>query len=196
MENNYVEMSGVFCGNFEFSHETYGEKFFNVGLKIKRTSGNYDTIILLVSERIINVSASVDGKYAYVYGNIRTYNDRNAEFNKLKIMVFVDAIDVLDIDDLTEDVNYIELNGTICKTSKIRNTPMGRKICDSIIAVNRPYGKSDYIPIVTWGRNASNFSNELIGTKVRIIGRLQSRKYNKNDMECTAYELSVQSYTA
>lgn len=194
MDNNNINLSGKIIKSFELSHELNGERFYETEILTYRMSGNYDVVKVIVSDRLIYIKDDIKDKYVFIKGSIRTRNDKNREFNKLQIYVFVEEIDVISCaNDDCIDMNYSGLDGFICKMSPKRETPFGRIICDFTIAVNRPYGKSDYIPCIAWGRNARYMEFKNIGDHLHIFGRLQSREYQKSDGEHTAYEFSVQT---
>lgn len=180
-----VVLTGKVVSDYEYSHETYGEKFFNLKLEVTRQSNNKDIINLIVSDRMIY---DLEGKFIGVTGTLRSYNVGNGS---VKLGVLVDTIDVFE-DEPGEDVNCIDMEGYICKKSKVRKTDSGRKICNILLAVQRPYGKSDYIPCIVWNRNASYVSNLELGTRIFVSGRLQSRDYIKDNVEKTTYEVSIQ----
>lgn len=194
LTNNEVRLEGVVDSAPEYSHEIYGEGFCKLCLKVPRLSDNYDSVILTISERMINDFDLYPGRLIQVEGQFRSYNNYSDEGNKLVLTVFVKKLY-----DMTEDYespNAIYLNGFICKPPVYRVTPFGREICDVLIAVNRQYGKSDYIPCITWGRNAKFTGSLDVGTNIRLWGRIQSRDYKKKISEeefaeKTAYEVSV-----
>lgn len=188
MENNQVTLLGCACSDFEFSHEMYGEKFFQIMISIERTSGTTDIIPVVASERLIDVSGSYGDKYIYVEGQFRSYNMDDGKKKHLMLFVFASCIYTT---NETESINQILLDGYICKEPTFRKTPFGREITDLIIASNRQYGKSDYIPCISWGRNAFFASSFLIGQHVSLEGRIQSREYMKNDETRIAYEVSI-----
>lgn len=198
--NNKVAISGEIVSNAEFSHEVFGEKFYLISVACKRTSGQEDFLPVIISDRMINVECELVGIKVKINGQIRSYNRHDADKNRLIISVFAREIEFLNEGEnegeKDDDVNAVELDGYICKQPSYRQTPLGREICDILLAVNRPYGKLDYIPCIVWGRNA-RFTNRLeVGTRVVINGRTQSRTYNKkideeHTKECTAYEVSV-----
>ena len=191
-KNNVAEVTGEITSEPEFSHETYGEKFYVMMLDVERASGAMDNIPLTISDRLFELDDTYTGKRVHVSGQFRSYN----KGNRLILSLFVR--DIEELDDMQSDlkVNSISLDGYICKAPKYRKTPLGREIADALIAVNRGYGKSDYIPCIAWGRNA-RFAEQLeIGTHVEITGRIQSRKYSKRypdgtEEERTAYEVSA-----
>lgn len=199
-ENNKVTLSGEIVSNFEFSHEVYGEGFYTAMLASERLSGKKDIIPIMVSERLIDVKAEWMGRFARVSGQFRSYNKHENGRRHLELSVFVREFEKFDLDReeplSINDENHICLDGYICKTPTYRETPLGREVADILIAVNHPYGKSDYIPCIAWGRNAVYASGLEVGTRMQIEGRIQSREYQKriSDDECetrTAYEVSV-----
>lgn len=193
-EDNEVKVSGIIKGNFEFSHEVCGEKFYRGHIQANRASGFVDEVPILISERIINVNDSWNGRRVRVSGQFRSYNQHIDDKAKVVLNVFVEEIE--EIEEMAADENEIELIGFVCKTPTYRKTPLGREISDLLIAVNRPYGRSDYIPCVAWGRNARYTHSFELGKKIHISGRVQSREYTKklseNESEIrTAYEVSI-----
>ena len=198
-ENNKVTLSGEIVSNFGFSHECYGEGFYTAMLASERLSGKKDIIPIMVSERLINISEEEGwiGQKINIFGQFRSFNKYEEGRNKLMLYVF--AHEFIPVDEI-ENKNQIFLDGYICKPQVYRKTPLGREIADILIAVNRPYGKSDYIPCIAWGRNA-RFAEDLgVGTRLRIEARIQSREYQKriSDDEYetrTAYEVSASKLT-
>lgn len=193
-ENNEVKVSGIVKGNFEFSHEVCGEKFYRGHIQANRASGFVDEVPILISERIINVNDSWNSRRVRVSGQFRSYNQHIDDKAKVVLNVFVEEIE--EIEEMAADENEIELIGFVCKAPTYRKTPLGREISDLLIAVNRPYGRSDYIPCVAWGRNARYTHSFELGKKIHISGRVQSREYtkklNENESEIrTAYEVSI-----
>lgn len=195
-ENNRVAISGEIVSDFEFGHEVYGEKFYTTGLCVKRKSNTSDFIPIMVSDRLVDVKADWKGRQVKIEGQFRSYNKHEGNRNMLILSVFAREFEEIEELPFSEDENHISLDGFICKEPKYRETPLGREIADILIAVNRPYGKSDYMPCIAWGRNA-RFAGELgIGERIQIEGRIQSREYQKriSDTETetrTAYEVSV-----
>lgn len=198
MENNVVSMYGVIDSGFTFNHEVFGEKFYVVDLRVSRLSDREDVLVLMVSERLIDVNMDMIGVKIQVTGQFRSYNRIEGEKHHLVLTVF--ARDIFFPEDEAETDpavnNSIFLDGFICKEPIYRKTPLGREIADTLIAVNRPYGKSDYIPCITWGRNARFSSGLQVGERIRVWGRIQSREYMKrlNENESkkrVAYEVSV-----
>ena len=198
-ENNQVSIVGEITSGFTFSHEVYGEGFYMVEVAVSRLSNFADYIPLMVSERLVDVSQTYIGQKVYVTGQFRSYNKHEESRNRLVLSVFVREIEfVEDAEELEEDIksNQIYLDGYICKEPIYRKTPLGREIADLLVAVNRSYGKSDYIPCICWGRNARFASGFTVGGHVQVWGRIQSREYVKklNEEEVDkriAYEVSV-----
>ncbi len=196
IENNKVTVIGNIISEFTFSHEVFGEGFYNVNVSVNRLSDQVDIIPLLVSERLMNVKESYIGKTVEASGQFRSYNHHDGVKNKLVLSVFVREITFCEeFKDYTK-TNQIYLDGFICKAPIYRKTPLGREIADLLVAVNRPYGKSDYIPCIAWGRNARFASNFEIGGHIRLWGRIQSREYAKKFGEDEiekriAYEVSI-----
>ncbi len=195
-ENNQVSIVGEITSDFTFSHEVYGEGFYMVEVAVSRLSNFADYIPLMVSERLIDVTQNYIGQKIYATGQFRSYNKHEENKNRLVLSVFVREIEFVEGEDDEIKSNQIYLDGYICKEPIYRKTPLGREIADLLIAVNRSYGKSDYIPCICWGRNARFASGFEVGGHVQIWGRIQSREYvkkiNENDVEKrTAYEISV-----
>ena len=196
IENNQVTVMGEIVSGFSYSHEIFGEGFYMVDVKCKRLSESYDIIPVMVSERLIDVTQDYEGEYIQVYGQFRSYNRHEEKKNRLVLSVFVREIEFLENDDKNARINQISLDGFICKEPVYRKTPLGREIADLLVAVNRSYGKSDYIPCICWGRNARFSAGFAVGGHVQMWGRIQSREYIKKiDEEHTqrrvAYEVSV-----
>ena len=204
LENNYLTLVGKVTGEKRFSHEIYGEKFYVFDLSIQRLSGNADIIPITVSERIVNDEMLSIGKELLVKGQFRSYNSYENEKNRLILTVF--AKDIMEVEEPEENeiakkdmvTNEVVLIGYVCKKPIYRQTPFGREIADLLLAVNRAYNKSDYIPSIAWGRNARFCQNLEVGTQVKIVGRVQSRTYEKKFEDGTsetrvAYEVSIGS---
>lgn len=194
IENNKVRIVGEIAGQFKYSHEVFGENFYIGQLKIERTSGILDFIPITVSDRMVDVSADWSGIFVEVEGSFRSYNKKDEEKRKLLLSVFVR--DFNQLENASYNDNDVELDGYICKEVIYRKTPLGREVADLLIAVNRPYGKSDYIPCIAWGRNAVYSAELEVGTRIKLYGRIQSREYAKriSDTEAetrTAYEVSI-----
>ena len=209
LENNYLTLVGKVTGEKRFSHEIYGERFYIFDLSIPRLSGNADVIPVTVSERLITDSMLEEDKKLMVKGQVRSYNSYENEKNKLILTVFAKDIVEVEEPEATEEeeneivskdtiTNEVVLIGFVCKKPIYRQTPFGREIADLLLAVNRAYNKSDYIPTIAWGRNARFCQNLEVGTQVKIVGRVQSRQYEKKFEDGTsevrvAYEVSVGS---
>ena len=206
LENNYLTLVGKVTSEKKFSHEIYGERFYSFDLSTPRLSGNADIIPVTVSERLINDDMMTIGTKLLIKGQFRSYNSYENERNRLILTVF--AKDVIEVEENEEEenemakkdmiTNEVVLVGYICKKPIYRQTPFGREIADILLAVNRAYNKSDYIPCIAWGRNARFCENMQVGTELKIIGRVQSRAYEKKHEDGTienrmAYEVSVGS---
>ena len=196
IENNQVTVMGEIVSGFTYSHEIFGEGFYMVDIKVQRLSDSYDIIPMMVSERLLDVSADYRGYLVEVNGQFRSYNRHEERKNRLVLSVFAREVNfITDIEDSIK-TNQIFLDGYICKDPIYRKTPLGREIADVLLAVNRPYGKSDYIPCICWGRNARFASSFSVGERCCIWGRIQSREYMKkideeNAERRIAYEVSV-----
>ena len=207
LENNYLTLVGKVTGEKRFSHEIYGERFYIFNLEIPRLSGNSDIIPITVSERLIQEETLQEGKKLLVKGQFRSYNSYENEKNRLILTVFTkDIVELKEEDEEEENeivkkdivTNEVVLIGYICKKPIYRQTPFGREISDILLAVNRAYNKSDYIPCIAWGRNARFCQNLEVGSQVKIVGRVQSRTYEKKHEDGTvetrvAYEVSIGS---
>ena len=179
IENNQVSIMGQIVSQFTFSHQVFGEGFYLVDIMVKRLSDSEDIIPVMVSERLIDVTQDYEGEYLMVSGQFRSYNRHEEKKNRLVLSVFAREISFVEEEDDSVKSNQIYLDGYICKPPVYRKTPLGREIADLLIAVNRPYGKSDYIPCICWGRNARYASAFVVGGHVLIWGRIQSREYMK-----------------
>ncbi len=196
LSNNQAVVAGEIVSGFTFSHEVFGEGFYMVDVLVSRLSDTYDTIPLMVSDRIIDVDEDCIGKKVEARGQFRSYNKHEETKNRLILSLFVREIEFIDDEEYISKPNHIYLDGYICKPPVYRMTPLGREIADVLLAVNRAYGKSDYIPCICWGRNARFAGKLAVGEHVAIWGRIQSREYQKkvgNDkiISKTAYEVSV-----
>lgn len=198
IENNQVTISGEIVSDFEFSHEVYGEKFYITQLEVERKSEITDIVPIMVSDRLADVKKDWTGQFAKISGQFRSFNKHEESKNRLVLSVFAREFEVLEDDGTIKpiDENKIFLDGYICKQPTYRKTPLGREIADILLAVNRPYGKSDYIPCIAWGRNARFAETLEVGTRLKVLGRIQSREYQKkisdNEYETrTVYEVSV-----
>ncbi len=196
IENNQVSIMGKVVSGFTFSHEVFGEGFYMVELSVKRLSDSSDRIPVMISERLIDVAQDYQGEYIQVEGQFRSYNRHEEKKNRLVLSVFAREVSFVEEADDKVRSNQIFLDGFVCKPTVYRKTPLGREIADMLIAVNRPYGKSDYIPCICWGRNARFASGFEVGSRVQIWGRIQSREYMKRlegelTERRTAYEVSI-----
>jgi len=196
IENNQVTIMGEIVSPFSFSHEVFGEGFYMVDVSVKRLSNSEDTIPVMISERLIDVTEDYTGEFIMVNGQFRSYNKHDELKNRLVLSVFAREVEFIEEELDGAKTNNIMLDGYICKLPVYRKTPLGREIADLLIAVNRPYGKSDYIPCICWGRNARFASAFEVGNHVQVFGRIQSREYVKKLSETAtekriAYEVSV-----
>lgn len=196
LSNNQVTIAGEVVSDFTYSHEVYGENFYTVDIAVCRLSNSYDVIPLLVSERLVDVKQSYKGCYISAVGQFRSYNRHEENRNRLVLSVFVRELSFEPQEDEEQNPNSIMLDGYVCKKPVYRKTPLGREIADILLAVNRPYGKSDYIPCICWGRNARYAEQFEVGAHIQIQGRIQSREYQKKVGEDeferrVAYEVSV-----
>lgn len=196
IENNQVQIMGEIVSQFTFSHQVFGEGFYLVDVCVKRLSESEDIIPVMISERLVDVTQDYEGEYILVTGQFRSYNRHEEKKNRLVLSVFAREITFVEEEDDSVKSNQIYLDGYICKPPVYRKTPLGREIADLLIAVNRPYGKSDYIPCICWGRNARFASGFEVGGHTQIWGRIQSREYMKKIDEeesekRVAYEISV-----
>ncbi len=173
IENNQVSIIGKVASSFTFSHQVFGEGFYLVDVLVKRLSDSEDRIPLMVSERLVDVSQDYEGEYIMVQGQFRSYNRHEEKKNRLVLSVFVRELSFVEEADESIKTNQIFLDGYICKPPVYRKTPLGREIADLLLAVNRPYGKSDYIPCICWGRNARYASAFEVGGHVLLWGRIQ-----------------------
>ena len=194
-DNNIITLIGTIVSDKQFSHEVYGEGFYTFDLEVPRLSENSDIIPVTASERILDENFKV-GQKVIIDGQFRSYNNYENEKNKLVLTVFVK--DMKEVEEISEDQNPNEmiLDGFICKKPIYRTTPFGREIADILLAVNRAYNKSDYIPCIAWGRNARFCQNMSVGERIKIWGRIQSRLYEKKFEDGTsetrrAYEVSI-----
>ena len=196
LENNQVTLVGEIKTEFEFSHEVYGKKFYRFELSVERFSGTKDVLPVVVSERLIDVTKDYRGLFMEASGQFRSYNRHEENHNRLVLSMFVRDLHIDETEQEVEKPNYIFLDGYLCKPPVYRKTPLGREIADLLMAVNRPYGKSDYSPCICWGRNARYADGFGVGEHVQLWGRIQSREYQKqvgdDEYETrVAYEISV-----
>ena len=186
---NYVELWGTVAQDCVFSHENHGQRFYKFPLRVERLSGQCDTLVIVVNESM--TSLLCEGEPVRVTGQLRSFNNKSGQGSRLVITVFAQAIEPGD----GTPFNRILLSGVLCKQPTLRRTPLGRSICDVILAVNRHYGRADYLPCILWGRTAQEISLCHTRDCIRICGRLQSRIYTKlteeGPIERTTYEVSA-----
>ena len=194
-ENNIVEIGGTVASEFEFSHELFEEKFYKFYVETRRLSNYSDKLPIIVSERLLDIGELKKGDIVYISGQFRSYNQPVDGKSKLVLSIFAKNIEKRDDESLLtlNDATFI---GYICKDPIYRKTPLGREIADVLVAVNRTYKKSDYIPCILWGRNAKFCEKVDVGTMVKLNGRIQSRTYEKKQEDGTvtrkvAYEVSI-----
>ena len=198
LENNHLVLVGKIVSDKSYSHEIYGEKFYVFNLEVVRLSSTVDIIPITISERLLTGIELKIGNKVSVEGQFRSYNNYENERNRLILTVFAKEIIEVSEEEKDEVTNEVTLVGYVCKKPVYRQTPFGREIADVLLAVNRAYNKSDYIPCIAWGRNARFCQNIEVGTEVKIVGRVQSRTYEKKFEDGTvetrvAYEVSVAS---
>ncbi len=196
LENNQIKLIGTIVSDKTFSHEVYGEGFYSFDIEVPRLSDTSDIIPVMCSERLLTDFENLIGQKVVVDGQYRSYNNMENERNKLVLTCFVKEIRLQTEEDQNANTNEIILNGFICKKPVYRTTPFGREIADVLLAVNRAYNKSDYIPCIAWGRNARFCQSFEVGQNVKVYGRIQSRQYEKKLTDGTseirrAYEVSV-----
>jgi len=188
---NQITLRGSLAALPAFSHENHGRKFYRFFLEVPRLSGTVDTLPVIAEERILNTVDLSGGEMLTVYGQIRSHNIRTEERRKLLIFVFAAAIVAED----GEPINDVFLEGFLCREPNCRRTPLGREICDVMLAVKRSYSRADYLPCILWGRTAQEISMLEVRDCIRVCGRLQSRGYTKvtpeGSEERVAYEVSA-----
>lgn len=189
MSNNKVEILGKVISELQFNHYYNEKKYYNLFIETNRRSGFKDKLLVIISEDLIlNLSIKIDC-FVKIIGEFHSKNENNEKKNKLLLFIFCKDIKI--INEKTEYENKIYLNGFVCKSIIVRKTPFGRDIADILLAVNRNFQKSDYIPCIAWGEKALLLKNSLVGDNLIIEGRIQSRNYNKENENKTAYEISV-----
>lgn len=191
--NNLVTISG-YIDDFIYDHTAYDERFLSSHIRSERTSGTIDNIPVIASEILVNKENICSGKYVEIKGEFRSMNVNMGERNKVVLYIFVKKIQ--EISKKVNDENEIFIDGFLVKQPTYRETPYGREISDMTVAINRRKGKSDYIPCICWGRNAKFANSLVVGTHLKIQGRIQSREYYKQLSDgCserrTAYEVSM-----
>lgn len=189
---NSVVLRGVLAGAVEFSHESRGEKFCRFPLEVERLSGAVDRLNVIARQELLSALDLNEREKLCVRGELRSFNNKSGVGSRLVISVFARELVFED----GEDANLVELTGTLCKTPNIRVTPMGREICDLMLAVNRRYGRSDYLPCIAWGMLAREVAEWAVGDRVTLSGRIQSRRYIKlgeggEQLEKVAFEVSI-----
>lgn len=188
---NHVHLCGALAELPRFSHENHDRRFYRFPLEVERLSGAVDILPVLVSEEVLCRMDLSGGQMLAVDGQIRTFNNRSQDGRRLVISVYAESLVSCD----GEPENEVELTGTVCKEPIYRQTPLGREICDLMLAVNRPYHRADYIPCIFWGRTAAMVSQCPVGMGLKLTGRLQSREYVKvleeGSERRTAYEVSA-----
>ena len=194
---NSIHLRGHVCQPLQFGHELFGEQFFVTTLRVPRLSGAEDFLPITLSERLLIDEPIAAGSILCLDGQLRSYNKVVEGSGRLLITAFAQRL-LPEEDD--ENPNRVQLTGALCKAPSYRTTPFGREIADLMLAVNRSYGKSDYIPCITWGRTARYAANLKIGDKVQLVGRFQSRNYQKQlpdgILNKVAYEVSVSRLSA
>ena len=196
---NSIHLRGQICQNLQFGHELFGEQFYVTTLRVPRLSGAEDYLPITISERLLLNEPLTNGSTLCMEGQLRSYNKVIEGAGRLLITAFAQRLIPCEDDD--ENPNRVSLAGALCKTPSFRTTPFGREIADLMLAVNRAFGKSDYIPCITWGRTARYAANLKVGDKVQLVGRFQSRAYQKqladgNTLNKVAYEVSVSRLTS
>ncbi|MBQ2960875.1 MAG: single-stranded DNA-binding protein [Oscillospiraceae bacterium] len=190
-ENNYIKLCGAVAAAPRYSHTGRGQQFFVFPLEVRRLSGNTDTVNIVLRREQLSQLETEEKENLCVIGQLRTWNNRRGEGAKLVITVLAKELYFCD----GPDENLVQLTGTLCKSPNLRVTPMGRDICDLMLAVNRHYGRSDYLPCICWGIKAREAALWTVGTELRLEGRLQSRSYVKltesGPMERVAFEVSI-----
>ncbi len=201
LENNEVILVGKVVSDMKFSHKVYGEGFYTFELEVPRLSNSSDILPVTISERTLPANSNIKGKIFEVLGQFRSYNQYEDGKNRLILTVFILEVKEVSLQDLARNKNQIFLNGYVCKDPVYRKTPFGREITDLLLAVNRSYHKSDYIPCITWGRNARFAENLNVGEQIQVWGRIQSRTYQKQletgEVQTKiAYEISINKMSA
>lgn len=190
---NHAVLRGILAAAPAFSHMSRGERFFIFPVETRRLSGTADTINVIARESLLRSAEIMEAGRIQVTGELRSFNNKRGEGARLVITVFAKELGFTD----GEDMNVIELAGTLCKPPNLRVTPMGRDICDLMLAVSRRCGRSDYLPCICWGRRAREYSQLQVGDRLSLTGRIQSRPYIKliegEPVEKVAYEVSIQA---
>jgi hypothetical protein len=188
---NMITLRGSLVELPAFSHENHGRKFYRFYLEVPRLSGTTDILPIIAEESLLGSIDPSGGEMITVTGQIRSYNDRSLSVRRLMVFVFAATLCVEDGDPINDCV----IEGPICKTPTYRRTPLGREICDVMLAVPRAFHRADYLPCILWGRTAQEISTCQVRDRIRICGRLQSRVYTKltaeGAIERTTYEISA-----
>ena len=191
INSNYAEISGKLLQLPRLSHENRGERFYTAVIGVQRLSGTMDHINVIIREKLLRSLSLAENDHIHVFGQLRSFNNKDGHGAKLIISLFARDL----IREHCEERNDVLLHGTICKEPTLRKTPLGREISDFMLAVNRKYGRSDYLPCIAWGQNAREISAKPVGTPLAVSGRFQSRRYIKMvegiPIHKTAYEVSV-----
>ena len=189
--NNHALLCGTLAGRPELSHQSRGQRFFTFPLEVRRLSGTADRLNIVARESLLTALETRETDRLRVTGELRSFNNRRGEGAKLVITVYARELVFAD----EPDTNLIRLTGTLCREPNLRSTPLGRDICDLMLAVNRNYGRSDYLPCICWGFLARQAAGWTVGARLQLAGRLQSRRYIKitddGSVERTAFEVSV-----
>ena len=195
--SNHVLLCGIAAGEPLFSHENRAERFYTFPLEVERLSGAVDRLNIILRESLLPGDRRSPAVPVQIEGELRSFNNRSGQGSRLVITVFAREVSFPAAPVWT---NAVELEGTLCRPPTVRSTPMGREIADLLLAVNRPYGRSDYLPCIAWGRNARRAATWTVGTRLRLLGRLQSREYIKNledrAVRRVAYEVSASEIAA
>ncbi len=196
LSNNIVNVMGTIVSDYTFSHEVFGEGFYSFDLEVRRLSDAVDILPVTISERLCDKSLLTVGTVVTISGQVRSYNNFVETVQKNKLILTIFAREIFLTASNADNPNEVLLNGYVCKPPVYRTTPFGREICDILIAVNRSYNKSDYIPCIAWGRNARFAGGLKVSDKLKILGRMQSRNYQKKldngeVLEKVALEISI-----
>ena len=189
--NNLVELTGTLGGRPVLSHVSREESYYVFPLEVRRLSGAVDTLNIMARRELLQQTELRAQPKISIRGELRSFNNKSGSGSRLVITVFARTIQLGD----GPDANHVALRGILCKPSNLRRTPMGREICDLMLAISRRYGRSDYLPCISWGQNAIEANSFAVGTEIVLSGRLQSRTYIKQEhcrtIEKTAFEVSV-----
>ncbi len=191
ISRNFVELCGAAEREPRFSHENHGQRFYKFPLRVERLSGQADEPVVVASENLLRRFPVAEGQPLRVVGQLRSFNNKSGQGSRLVITVLAQELERGD----GSSFNRIELSGVLCKQPGLRRTPLGRSICDVILAVNRRYGRADYLPCIAWGQVAARVSQMTVGEKLALEGRVQSRRYTKildaGAEERIAFEVSI-----